>query len=86
FAATAEGGLRKLPGHRLLASQNSNECTITLAKPGTKYQDYLTDPTSYGNGKEVSVKMQEYGPYNMTIADEVRPFAKVHLAFTLVSQ
>ncbi|BAE64042.1 unnamed protein product [Aspergillus oryzae RIB40] len=71
---------------RLLASQNSNECTITLAKPGTKYQDYLTDPTSYGNGKEVSVKMQEYGPYNMTIADEVRPFAKVHLAFTLVSQ
>ncbi|PIG81923.1 hypothetical protein AARAC_002195 [Aspergillus arachidicola] len=78
FATTVEAGLRKLPRH--------NECTITLAEPGTKYRDYLTNPTSYGNGKEFYVKMQEYGPYDMTIADDVRAFAKVHLAFALVSQ
>ncbi|KOC16937.1 hypothetical protein AFLA70_345g001411 [Aspergillus flavus AF70] len=78
FATTADGGLRKLLGH--------NECTITLAKPGTGYRDNRTAPTSYGNGKETYVKMQEYGPYNMTITDQVRPFAKVHSAFTLVSQ
>ncbi|KAE8313166.1 hypothetical protein BDV41DRAFT_576884 [Aspergillus transmontanensis] len=86
FATTVGAGLRKLPGDRLLASQNSNECTITLAEPGTKYRDYLTNPTSYGNGKEFYVKMQEYGPYDMTIADDVSAFAKVHLAFALVSQ
>ncbi|KAB8275340.1 hypothetical protein BDV30DRAFT_236707 [Aspergillus minisclerotigenes] len=86
FATTVGAGLRKLLGHRLLASQNSNECTITLAKPGMKYGDYLTNPTSYGNGKETYVKMQEYGPFDMTITDDVRAFAMVHLAFTLVFQ
>ncbi|KAB8219575.1 hypothetical protein BDV33DRAFT_204285 [Aspergillus novoparasiticus] len=40
-----------------------------LAEPGTKYRDYLTNPTSYGNGKGYYVKMQEYGPYDITIAD-----------------